>query len=113
MYFKYARLGDTFYGQPTKSPATAPISEFNIIGVTEDFVTAVRLAQSRETQTRYPNSIHVFSRHTGQSTCGWAHVSTFRRARVNFFTRKRVNIAAAWISLLTIVLLCALIPSLF
>jgi hypothetical protein len=107
-YFAKAKLGETFYGQPSGSTSGAPIVEFEIIGMSDDFVTAARIAQSKN-ELRYPKSLHVFSRHTGESRCGWAHVSTFSR-RVNPFWPSPLG--WAYISLLTILGLCVLLGKL-
>lgn len=99
-FFARARIGNTFYGQQMESSPASPIYEFDVVGVTEDFVTAARIPVG-VTQIR---TIHVFSRHTGCSSDGWAHVSWFRKP-INHRRRKKI---VAWAILLTILLGCVL-----
>lgn len=101
-YFRDAKQGDTFYGQPVDSSPAAPVIEFTVIGVTEDFITACIPATRTNVGT-----VHVFSRHTGISIDGWAHVKAAdRRWRINHFQNKAL-IGLGFV--LTVLLACVLI----
>ena len=101
-YFRDPKLGGTFYGQPVKASPTSAVEEFDIVGVTDDFITAARPA----TRTRI-GTLHVFSRHTGCSMDGWAHVAWFQRP-VNRRRRKKI---AAVLILLTVLAGCVFIAA--
>ncbi len=101
-YFRDPKLGGTFYGQPLEASPTTAVEEFDIVGITDDFITAARAP----TRTRV-GTIHVFSRHTGCSVDGWAHVAWFQRP-VN--RRRRIRIAAV-VFLLTLAGVCVFLAA--
>lgn len=106
-YFARSKLADTFYGQRVENHPSEPTTEFEVIGVTTDLITAARVP----TDKRRFRTVHVFSRHTGLTDDGWAHAAYFGRWRWPTLTFRGKEKAIAWITFLTLVAICVLIAT--